>query len=62
MLEATILDLHAGIVKPADFSSVKSILRLNEDSLPLIIVPVGEWVIIEILEPKKRYKLKIQKI
>lgn len=42
MLEATILDLHAGIVKPVDFSSVKSILRLNEDSLPLIIVPVGE--------------------
>jgi len=42
MLEATTLDLHAGIVKTADLSSVKSILRLNEDSLPLIIVPVGE--------------------
>ena len=42
MLESTLLDLHAGIVKPTDLSSVKSILRLNDDYLPLIIVPVGE--------------------
>ena len=42
MLEATILDLHAGIVKPTDLSSIKSILRLNEDSLPLIFVSIGE--------------------
>jgi nitroreductase len=42
MLESTILDLHAGIVKPNDLFSIKSILRLNEDSLPLILVPVGE--------------------
>lgn len=42
MLEATILDLHAGMVKPDDFSSVKSILRLKEDSLPLIFIPVGK--------------------
>jgi nitroreductase len=42
MLEATILGLNAGIVRPVDFSSVKSILRLRNNSLPLIIIPIGE--------------------
>jgi nitroreductase len=42
MLEATILGLHAGILRPVDFSLIKSILRLRDDSLPLIITPVGE--------------------
>jgi hypothetical protein len=41
MLESTILDLHSEIVIPNDLASIKSILRLNNDSLPLIIVPVG---------------------
>lgn len=41
MLESTILDLHAGIVTPTDLTSIKSTLRLIDDSLPLIIVPVG---------------------
>ena len=42
MLESTILDLHAGIVKPTDVSSINSIMRLNDEFLPLIIIPVGE--------------------
>jgi hypothetical protein len=41
MLESTILDLHAGIVKPIDISLIKSILRLKFDSLPLLVIPVG---------------------
>jgi hypothetical protein len=41
MLESTILDLHAGIVKPNDYSAIRSILRLNADSLPLLIIPIG---------------------
>lgn len=41
MLESTILDLHSDIVIPTDLASIKSILRLIDDSLPLIIVPVG---------------------
>jgi len=42
MLESTILNLHAGIVKPIDISSVKSILRLSNDTIPLIIIPIGQ--------------------
>ena len=42
MLESTLLNLHAGIVKPTDSSSIDSILRLQNGSLPLLIVPVGE--------------------
>jgi nitroreductase len=41
MLESTILDLHAGIVIPMDLTLIKSILRLSNDSLPLIIIPIG---------------------
>jgi hypothetical protein len=41
MLESTILNLHSGIVKPTNILSIKSILKLFNDTLPLIIVPVG---------------------
>lgn len=41
MLESTLLNLHTGIFKPTDLSLIKSVLRLIDDSLPLIIVPVG---------------------
>ena len=41
MLESTLWGLHAGIVKPTDLSSIKSVLRLFDDALPLIIVPIG---------------------
>ncbi len=41
MLESTVWDLHAGIVKPTDYSSLKSILRLFNDALPIMIVPIG---------------------
>jgi nitroreductase len=41
MLESTILDLHSDIIIPNDLAAIKSILRINDDSLPLIIVPVG---------------------
>ena len=42
MLESTLLNLHAGIVKPTDILSLSSILRLHLGYLPLLIVPVGE--------------------
>jgi len=42
MLESTLLNLHAGMVKPTDIASLNSILRLNVGYLPLLIVPVGE--------------------
>jgi len=42
MLEATLLDLHAGIEKPDDLSLIQSTLRIRGNSLPLIIIPVGE--------------------
>ena len=41
MLESTLQDLHASIVTPTDINTIKSTLRLIDDSLPLIIVPVG---------------------
>lgn len=41
MLESTLWDLHAGLVKPTDYSSLRTILRLSNDALPLLIVPVG---------------------
>jgi nitroreductase len=41
MLESTLLNLHAGIAIPTDQNIIKSILRLNNDTLPLIIIPVG---------------------
>ena len=42
MLEATILNLHAGMVKPTYISTINSLLRLNKDSLPLVFIPIGE--------------------
>lgn len=42
MLESTLLDLHAGIVKPVDITSLNSILRLKDSYVPLLLVPVGE--------------------
>jgi len=42
MLEATLLDLHAGIEKPDDLTLIQSTLRLRRNSLPIIIIPVGE--------------------
>ena len=42
MLESELLDLHAGIVRPLDMTMIKSILRLNFDSLPLLIIPIGQ--------------------
>jgi len=42
MLEATLLDLHAGIEKPDDLSLIQSTLRIRRNSIPLIIIPVGE--------------------
>jgi nitroreductase len=41
MLESTLLELHAGLAMPMDHSSLTSILRLFNDALPLMIVPVG---------------------
>ena len=42
MLEATLLNLHAGIVKPTDSQAIKTILRLRDKSLPQLIIPIGE--------------------
>ena len=42
MLESTLLNLHAGIVKPLEISSLNSILRLKDDYVPLLLIPVGE--------------------
>jgi len=41
LLEATAWNLSATIVLPVDTLSLQSILGLNEDSLPLFLIPVG---------------------
>ena len=42
MLESTLWDLHAGLVKPTDYTSLRTILRVSNDALPLMIVPIGQ--------------------
>lgn len=42
MLETTLLNLHAGIVKPTDSHAIKTLLRLRDQSLPQLIIPIGE--------------------
>ena len=42
LLEATSWDLSANIVTITDTAAIRSILRLNENYLPLLIVPVGK--------------------
>jgi nitroreductase len=42
MLESTLLNFHAGMVKPIDMQSINSLLRLYAGYLPLLIIPVGE--------------------
>lgn len=41
LLEATAWNLSANIVLPTDTAAIRSILRLNDNYLPLPIVPVG---------------------
>ena len=40
-LEATAWDLSANIVFPTDVDSIRSILGLNDDFVPMLVVPVG---------------------
>jgi len=42
LLEATAWNLSANIVLPTDNEAILSVLRLNQNFLPLLIVPVGE--------------------
>ncbi|GAF68485.1 unnamed protein product, partial [marine sediment metagenome] len=42
LLEATAWDLSANIVPPTDTAAIRSLLRLTENYLPLLVVPVGE--------------------
>jgi nitroreductase len=42
LLEATAWNLSANIVLPTDIVAIRSILRLNDNYLPLFIVPVGK--------------------
>jgi nitroreductase len=42
LLEAAAWNLSANIVLPTDASAIRSLLRLNETSVPLLLVPVGE--------------------
>jgi nitroreductase len=41
MLEATALGLHASLVTPTDTTAIRSLLSLDDQFLPLLIVPVG---------------------
>jgi len=41
LLEATAWDLSANIVFPTDIDSIRSILGLNDDFVPMLVVPVG---------------------
>jgi len=42
LLESTAWNLSANIVLPTDIDTIRSLLRLNEEYIPLLIVPVGE--------------------
>lgn len=42
LLEAAAWDLSADIVLPTDITAIRSLLRLNETSVPLLLVSVGE--------------------
>ena len=42
LLEATAQDASGNIVFPEDFTTIESLLRLNEDQIPLLIVPVSQ--------------------
>jgi nitroreductase len=42
LLEATAWNLSANIVVPTDAAAIRSILRLNQNFIPLLIVPVGK--------------------
>jgi hypothetical protein len=41
LLEATAWDLSANIIFPTDIDSICSILGLNDDLVPTLVVPVG---------------------
>ena len=43
LLEATAWNLSANIVLPTDSNTIRSVLRLNQNFLPLFIVPVGKY-------------------
>lgn len=42
LLEATAWNLSANIVLPVDIDAIRSVLRLNDNYLPLFILPVGK--------------------
>ena len=41
MLEATALGLHGNLVTPTDATAIRSLLNLDDQFMPLLIVPVG---------------------
>jgi nitroreductase len=41
MLEATALGLHTNIATPTDAPAIRSLLHLNDQFMPLLIVPIG---------------------
>jgi len=41
MLEATALGLHGNLVTPTDATAIRSLLSLDDQFMPLLIVPVG---------------------
>jgi len=41
LVEATAWDLSAAVVVPQDSGSIQTQLRLNDDELPLLLIPVG---------------------
>ena len=41
LLEATAQDFTGNIVLPVDNDSIKSLLKLNEDQYPLILIPLS---------------------
>ena len=41
LLEATAWDLSGGIEFPSDVATIRSLFKLNDDFVPLLIVPVG---------------------
>lgn len=42
LLEATAWNLSASIIHPTDINALRSVLKLNENFEPLLVVPVGE--------------------
>lgn len=42
LLEATALNLYGNIMLPMDLSSIKSLLKLEENQYPLLIVPISD--------------------